>query len=103
MIIYITELNENNYATFTSDGLILVFAFASWSGLSEVASPIVDEISSEYIDKIMIGKLDIEMYNPNIKFRDVPSFIIYKNGEVMSMLTGFENKEKLVEFFNPYL
>lgn len=103
MIAYTTELNENNYTYFTSDGLVLVFILASWCTLCNIASPIVDEISSEYFERIKIGKLDIETYTPDVKFRDIPSFVIYKDGNVLDILTGFEDKEKFIEFFNKYL
>ena len=99
MIAYITELNSINYEQFTNSELVLVFIYADWCEVCKIVSPIVDEISTQ----LKVGKVNIEVFTPNVQFRDVPTFVFYKDGEVLERLTGFEDKEKLVEFFNLFI
>ena len=54
MIAYITELNEQNYKSFTESGLVLVDILATWCGPCKVIGPLVDQVSSDYVGKLKI-------------------------------------------------
>ncbi|OTQ73579.1 MULTISPECIES: thioredoxin TrxA [unclassified Gilliamella] len=85
---------------------VLVDFWAEWCGPCKMVAPILEEISQEYGDKIIIAKLNVEQ-NPNIapKFgiRGIPTLLIFKNGEVVATQVGALSKAQLKAFIEPQL
>ena len=95
MVAYITELNEQNYKTFTEGELVLVDVWATWCGPCKMISPIVDEISSDYQGRLSVGKLDADANRETVTelgVRNIPTILLYKNGEIVDKLTIIEIK-----------
>jgi thioredoxin 1 len=106
MVAYITELNEQNYKTFTEGELVLVDVWATWCGPCKMISPIVDEISSDYQGKLSVGKLDADANRETVTelgVRNIPTILLYKNGEIVDKSTGAVTKQKLVEMIDKHL
>jgi thioredoxin 1 len=106
MVAYITELNEQNYKTFTEGELVLVDVWATWCGPCKMISPIVDEISSDYQGKLSVGKLDADANRETVTelgVRNIPTILLYKNGVVVDKSTGAITKQKLVEMIDKQL
>ena len=106
MVAYITELNEQNYKTFTEGELVLVDVWATWCGPCKMISPIVDEISSDYQGRLSVGKLDADSNRETITelgVRNIPTILLYKNGEIVDKSTGVVTKQKLVEMIDKQL
>lgn len=106
MVAYITELNEQNYKTFTEGELVLVDVWATWCGPCKMISPIVDEISSDYQGRLSVGKLDADANRETVTelgVRNIPTILLYKNGEVVDKSTGAITKQKLVEMIDKQL
>ncbi len=106
MISYITELTDTNYKNFTDKGLVLVDIKAEWCGPCKTLSPIIDRISSEYHGKISVGKLDADESSEIISelgVRNIPTVLLYKNGEIVERNTGMVSEVKLKEMINSHL
>ena len=97
MVIYTTELTDNNYKDFIKNPLVLVDIKAEWCGPCKQLSPIIDEISNDFLGKVSIGKLDADK-NPNIigelGIRSIPTIILYKDGEIVERKTGLIKNDK---------
>ena len=86
-----------------SDKPVLVDFFADWCGPCKRMSPILDELSNELSDKVMIAKVDT-MANPDIaskldpiSIRSIPAFVLYDaDGTIVAHLVGARSKEALV-------
>jgi thioredoxin 1 len=106
MIAYITELNEQNYKSFIENGLVLVDIKTDWCGPCKVIGPIVDQLSSEYVGKLSVGKLDADSASELISelgVRNIPTILIYKDGEIVERNTGMITKIKIEELINNHL
>lgn len=107
MIAYITELTDDNYKSFVSkEGLVLVDVWASWCNPCKLISPIVDQISNEFYEKVSVGKLEADKNREtlvDLNVRNIPTILLYKNGEVVDKSVGAVSKEKLVEMINNHL
>lgn len=106
MVAYITELNEQNYDSFVENGLVLVDIFASWCNPCKVISPIIDQVSTDYVGKLSVGKLDADIARDlltKLGVRNIPTLILYKNGEIVERNTGMVTKEKVEELINNHL
>lgn len=106
MVAYITELKEDNYTNFTKNGLALVDVHAIWCNPCRQLSPIIDEISAEYLGKISVGKLDADSNGEIINslgVRSIPTILIYKDGEIVERMVGMSTKQKISSTIENYL
>lgn len=100
MIAYITELNSNNYEEFTKEGIVLVDIWAEWCGPCKTISPIVDKVSADYHGKVKVGKLEADLNREiasQLGIRNIPTLLVYKDGEIVDKLVGSVQEEKITE------
>ena len=105
-MIFITELNTDNFDDFVKDDFTLVDIWVEWSQLCKDVSPIVDEISTDFSDKLSVGRLNFDNNKEivlDIGVRDLPSVILYKNGEVVDQVVGSVTREILVDMINLHI
>ena len=106
MIAYITELNNENYDEFVKDGIVLVDIWATWCGPCKMISPIVDEISSDYVDRIKVGKCDADANRDKVMdlgVRNIPTIFFYKDGQIVDQTHGAVTKKKLTDIIDGLL
>ncbi len=78
---------------------VLVDFFATWCGPCKMMSPIVEELAKEMKGKVKIYKVDTdEEQDLAIKYgiMSIPTFIVFKNGEVVNTAVGMRDKEELM-------
>ena len=92
----IIELNEKNFEENTKSGLKLVEFFAKWCGYCQKQRPILEELSN---NNIWIGTVDIDE-NPELtkkyNISGFPTFVLFKDGKVISTLPGYHDKSQLL-------
>ena len=89
-----------------SKDLVLIDFYADWCGPCKVITPLLEELSSEYADKIKFYKLDVDNNQQTpAKYgvRGIPTLIIFGNGTVKDSLVGAVGKDKLQQFIEKNL
>lgn len=84
-----------------AEGPVLVDFWAAWCGPCKMIAPILDEMASEYGDKVKICKMDVDASRETpMKYnvRGIPTLIIFKGGDVDSMKVGAVSRAQLSEF-----
>jgi len=98
-------------ATFSQDVLksdkpVLLDFWAEWCGPCKMIAPILDEIASEYGDRIKVAKINIDenpQTPPKFGIRGIPTLILFKNGTVEAQKVGAVSKSQLLAFLDSNL
>ncbi len=82
---------------------VLVDFFATWCSPCKMMSPVVEELEKEMEGKAKVYKIDTdEEQNLAIKYgiMSIPTFIVFKNGEVANKAVGMRDKQELIDLLN---
>lgn len=74
-----------------SDTPTLVDFFATWCGPCQAMSPVLDRLKNEMGSQVRILKIDVDKNQEvatKFKVLGVPTFILFKNGEILWRQSG---------------
>lgn len=90
MALEITDANFEELVMNSDKPVVLDF-WAVWCGPCRMIAPIIEEMSSEYEGKAVIGKVDVDN-NQEIAtkygIRNIPTVLFVKGGEVVDKQVG---------------
>lgn len=95
------EINEGNFAEIVekSDKLVVLDFWAEWCGPCRMITPIIEELSTEYAGKAVIGKVNVDD-SPGIStkymIRNIPTVLFIKNNEIVDKQVGAAPKSVFV-------
>ena len=104
-IVYVTD-DSFEEEVINSDKPVLVDYWAEWCGPCKMIAPILDEISTDYADKLKVAKLNIDD-NPNTPprygIRGIPTLMLFRDGNVEATKVGAVSKSQLSAFIDGHL
>ncbi len=99
-------------ATFTQDVLqspvpVLVDFWAEWCGPCRAMAPVIEALAEELdASKIKIGKMNVDQNQTTpgqYNILSIPTFLLFKNGQVVEQLVGGMTKEAMRAKIHPYI
>jgi thioredoxin 1 len=81
---------------------VLVDFTAVWCGPCKMLDPVVKELAEDWNGKVKVVKLDVDN-NPNLAMNyqvmGVPTLMLFKAGEPVQRVTGYQPKDRLQKKF----
>lgn len=79
---------------------VLVDFWAVWCGPCRLAEPVLEELSDQYKDKIVIAKLNVDenqKMTEKYSVMSIPTTILFKDGQEVGRQVGFAGKAAFEE------
>ncbi len=100
------KVNEKEFNEAIKSGAVLVDFSAEWCGPCKMIAPVLEQLSKEYEGKVKIITVDVDEENDlAMKFSvmSIPTLMLFKNGESVGQVVGFQSKPMLEKFIQRVL
>lgn len=99
-------VTEKTFNKTIEKGVTLVDFWANWCPPCQMQSPVLEELSDELEGKVIIGKVDVDEEKAlaaKYQIQSIPTLLIFKDGELVNTLIGFNPKPNLENVLTKYL
>ena len=94
--------NAAEYDEIIKEGTVLVDFFATWCGPCKMLSPVLEELSNQNPD-LLILKIDVDEVGAlaaRFGVQAIPTLMLFKDGKHVETRKGYQNKNQLLAFIN---
>ncbi|HFZ5678892.1 TPA: thioredoxin [Staphylococcus aureus] len=102
----IVKVTDADFDSKVESGVQLVDFWATWCGPCKMIAPVLEELAADYEGKADILKLDVdENTSTAAKYEvmSIPTLIVFKDGQPVDKVVGFQPKENLAEVLDKHL
>ena len=99
------NITDENFETevLKASKLTLVDFWAEWCGPCKLIGPIIDELSEDFAETAIIGKINVDeagSLSSKYGIRNIPTLLFIKNGEVLDKHVGAASKKEISDKLN---
>jgi len=105
MALEITDANFEELVLKSSQPVLVDF-WAEWCGPCRMLGPIIEELSSDYDGKAVVGKVDVDsnqQFAAQFGVRNIPTVLIFKDGELVNRQVGVSQKSVYSDYIDALL
>ncbi len=93
------QIKDSNVKELIESGKPVVIDFwAEWCGPCRMVAPIIDELSTEYEGKVIIGKYNVDEdndFSSMQNIRNIPTILFFKDGKLVDKQVGAAQKSAI--------
>ncbi len=103
----IEKISESNFKPEVLEATqpVLVDFTAVWCGPCKMLDPVVKQLADQWEGKVKVMKLDVDDH-PQLAMEyqvmGVPTLMLFKNGQPVERVTGYQPKDRLEKKFSPH-
>jgi len=103
----IVNVNDQSFTQEVEQGgTVLVDFWAPWCGPCKMIAPVLEQIDSEVGTQLKIAKVNVDE-NPESAGRfgimSIPTLLVFKDGQPVDKIVGFQPKEALMATLGKHL
>lgn len=102
----IIDVNDATFKETIGEGVKLVDFWAPWCGPCKMIAPVLEEVSADLDGKADIVKLNVDENQATAAefgVMSIPTLILFKDGEEVDKVVGFQPKEQLTALIEKHL
>lgn len=96
----VRELNDADLAQVVKNGVVLVDFYGTWCPPCKLLEPVIEMLAGEYAGRALVAKVNVDD-NPESavdnSVEDIPTIVLFKDGEEKERLFGTQKIETLRE------
>ena len=101
----ILNLNQSNFSTIihNENKLVLVDFWAEWCAPCKMLAPILEEISKDLEEKILVCKVNLDENQDlasEFSIKSIPTLLLFENGKLKDTKVGLLSKMDLLNWIN---
>ena len=103
----IEKISESNFKPEVLEATqpVLVDFTAMWCGPCKMLDPVVKQLAEQWNGTVKVMKLDVDDH-PQLAMEyqvmGVPTLMLFKNGQPVERVTGYQPKDRLEKKFSPH-
>lgn len=89
-----------------SPGPILVDFYATWCGPCVLMADVLEEVAPQIKASMTVVKINTENYQnlaARYQIQELPTLIVFKNGQVAQRITGLHSAAQLMQMLAPHM
>lgn len=94
----IEKVTDENFATSTQKGVVLVDFYADWCGPCRMLTPILEQLAQEMQGKMKVVKVDTDQAEKTattFRITSIPTLILFKEGKEVDRVVGLRDAQSL--------
>ncbi|MBK5286610.1 MAG: thioredoxin [Bacteroidia bacterium] len=86
-------------------GLVFVDFYTDWCEPCKLLEPILDDVQKKVGDALTIQKINVDEHRElaeQYDIRSVPTLMLFRNGELLWRMAGFDTADELVKIISSF-
>ncbi|GGH99668.1 MULTISPECIES: thioredoxin [Mammaliicoccus] len=101
----LVKATDANFDEQIKEGVSLVDFWAPWCGPCKMIAPVLEDLAKDVEGKANIVKLDVDENQATAakyEVMSIPTLIVFKDGEAVDKVVGFQPKEQLEQVLSKH-